>query len=239
MIYFDLDNTLYSHEYAFERAIQDCYQDLVETWNDRGLQVPFVPLEDWFDVFKYYSDFYWPGYEKKEYSQEEYRRKRYITTMKHFQLPCSNVEADLFHLHYYEKANQYVQPFPGLYQTLNYLKESKVELGIITNGKKETQEAKFKKLKLYRYIDPDHFYISGVVGLEKPNPQIFKLALRENSHHEALFIGDTWEHDIVGAMEAGWSALYLNTQNRPRSSNHQPITELKHFTQLLPFLRQF
>src|SRR5689334_656722 len=111
-IFFDLDNTLYSHEYAFERAIQDCYQELVEEWDAEGLTVPYVPMEDWFDVFKFYSDYFWKDYETKKLTQAEYRRKRYMSTMDHFQLPCSFEEADRFHEKYYEQATQYVQPYP-------------------------------------------------------------------------------------------------------------------------------
>ncbi|WP_025028753.1 HAD family hydrolase [Caldalkalibacillus mannanilyticus] len=234
-IYFDLDNTLYSHEYAFERAIQDCYQDVMEEWRDRGLHVPYVPLEDWFEVFKYFSDYYWPGYEEKKYSQQEYRRKRYLSTMKHFDLPNQVDEADRFHEQYYEKANQYVQPYPGLYQTLSFFNQTGIEVGIITNGKQKTQQAKFNKLKLFRYIKQEHFFISEVVGIEKPDQHIFETALGNENPEKALFIGDTWEHDVVGALDASWNAIYLNTQNRPRTSEHQPLVEYKHFTQLLPF----
>jgi 5'-nucleotidase len=238
-VYFDLDNTLYSHEFAFEKAIQDCYQDVVEEWEFRGMKVPYVPLEDWFDVFKYFSDYFWPLYEHKELSQREYRRKRYISTMEHFKLPCNYGEADHFHQQYYEKANLYVQPFPGLYHLLQYLMDQQVEIGIITNGRKEIQLAKLQKLKLLRYIELDHVFISGEVGIDKPDPALFQLALGEEDPNKALFIGDTWEHDVVGSIEAGWRAIYLNSQGRPRSTEHRPIAELFHFTELLPLLKQY
>lgn len=234
-IFFDLDNTLYSHEYAFEKAIQDCYQDLVEAWEDQGLLFPYVPMEDWFDVFKYYSDYFWEAYESKELTQQEYRRKRYITAMKHFQLPCSVEEADIFHTKYYEKATQYVQPFPGLYQLLGYLLEQRVALGVITNGKTEVQAAKYMKLKLYRFIPRERFIVSEEAGLEKPCSAIFDLARQDTKAEDSLFIGDTWEHDIVGALDAGWQAIYLNTQNRPRTTEHQPLAEFTQLIQLASF----
>jgi HAD superfamily hydrolase (TIGR01549 family) len=235
-IYFDLDNTLYSHEYAFEKAIQDCYQDLLDEWIENGITFKDVPLEDWFDVFKYFSDLFWATYEKKECTQVEYRRKRFLSTMKHFKLPCHAPESDRFHEKYYEKANNYVQPYPGLYQLLEYLINNKVELGIITNGKKKVQLEKFKKLKLYRYIKEENFFVSEEVRMEKPDPSIFKRALGVEEPSNALFIGDTWEHDIVGAINAGWDALFLNTQNRPRTTSHQPLEEFSRLTQILPYL---
>lgn len=237
-IFFDLDNTLFSHEYAFEKAIQDCFQDAIEEWEDRGINIPHISAEDWFDVFKYYSDLYWDRYECKEYTQKVYRRKRYLQTMEHFQLPYCQNEADEFHEKYYDKAIDYVQPYPGLYALLQFLKDQDIEVGVITNGKKKVQWGKYKKLKLYRYINRENFLVSEDVGIEKPDSRIFDRALGSSAANSALFVGDTWEHDVVGAMEAGWKAIFLNTQNRPRTTLHQPLTELATLNQLLPFLRR-
>lgn len=236
-IFFDLDNTLFSHEYAFEKAIQDCFNDVIEDWEEQGLEIPHISTEDWFDVFKYHSDLYWHAYEQKEYSEQEYRRKRYMQTMKHFGLPCAAEEADEFHQKYYEKAINYVSPFPGLYTLLQFLKDKAVEIGVITNGKHKVQWGKYSKLKLHRYIERENFLVSEDVGIEKPDPRIFNLALGTTDKKAALFVGDTWEHDIVGALEAGWQAIYLNTYSRPRAhTEHHPLAELTALHQLLPFL---
>lgn len=236
-IFFDLDNTLFSHEYAFEKAIQDCFNEIIEEWEEQGLEIPHISTEDWFDVFKYHSDLYWTAYEQKKYTEQEYRRKRYLQTMNHFGLPADEEEADQFHQKYYEKAINYVRPYPGLYTLLQFLKEQQVTIGVITNGKHKVQWAKYKKLKLYRYIEREHFLVSEDVGIEKPDRRIFDLALGRTKAGEALFVGDTWEHDIIGALKAGWQAIYLNTHNRPRNSvDYKPLAELKALHQLLPFL---
>ena len=92
-IFFDLDNTLFSHEYAFEKAIQDCFNEIIEEWEEQGLEIPHISTEDWFDVFKYHSEFlYWTAYEQKKYTEQEYRRKRYLQTMNHFGLPADEEE---------------------------------------------------------------------------------------------------------------------------------------------------
>lgn len=237
-VFFDLDNTLYSHEYAFEKAIQACYQDLVEEWESKGKLFEFVPLEDWFDVFKYYSDLFWDPYEKKEYSQTEYRRKRFLATMKHFNLSSDEQEADDFHEQYYEKAHLYVQPYPGLYTLLDFLSSERVCIGVITNGKSKTQWQKYYKLKLYRYIVKQNFIVSDDIGVEKPAPEIFQYASdAAQSNTPPLFIGDAWELDVVGALQAGWDAIYLNTRRRPRTTKHKPLTEVFALAQLLPYFK--
>lgn len=239
-VFFDLDNTLFSHEYAFEKAIQDCFNDVIEEWEERGIEIPNISSEDWFDVFKYYSDLFWDAYEQKECTQVEYRRKRYLQTMMHFNLPYDQAEADEFHKKYYDQAIHYVRPYPGLYTLLQALLDQQVQIGVITNGKHNVQWAKYYKLKLHRYIKPENFLVSEDVQLEKPDPRIFELALGETDPTFALFVGDTWEHDVVGALEAGWQAIFLNTHNRPSApTEHKPLAELSALHQLLPFLKNY
>ncbi|WP_202081065.1 HAD family hydrolase [Caldalkalibacillus salinus] len=237
-VFFDLDNTLYSHEYAFEKAIQDCYQELLEEWELTGRHIPHVDMDDWFEVFKHFSDKWWPEYENKEISQRAYRRKRYMSTMRHFKLPHDEDEADQFHDKYYAKAHIYVQPYPFLYPVLQQLQDAGTNTGVITNGKSEVQWLKYKKLKLYRYIPRERFIVSEEVNAEKPSKHIFQKAVKELHPRRPVFIGDAWELDIVGAIDAGWEAIYLNTQQRPRTTSHQPLYECRTLEEIHQFFLQ-
>jgi putative hydrolase of the HAD superfamily len=56
------------------------------------------------------------------------------------------------------------------------------------------------------------------VGLSKPDPAIFALALRQLgcAPGEALYVGDSFDKDIVGARAAGWRTAWLTpTDDRP------------------------
>lgn len=238
-IYFDLDNTLFSYEYAFENAIQDCFQQLVDDWYHEGISIPNIASDDWFDVFKYFSDFFWSDYEEGRLSQIDYRRKRYNETMRHFNMPVSDQDADKFHQQFYQHALDYVQPYPGLHRLLSFLLEKGVQLGIITNGKHKLQMAKIHKLRLQKYISDDNIFVSECVGVAKPNAAIFHRAHRPNQKEKALFVGDSWELDVVGAIDAGWQAIYLNTQSRPVTTQHQPIAQFRHLLQLSVYLKQY
>jgi putative hydrolase of the HAD superfamily len=52
---------------------------------------------------------------------------------------------------------------------------------------------------------------SNRVGLSKPDPEIFRRAVREVgcSPAEALYVGDSFEKDVVGAHEAGLHTAWL------------------------------
>jgi putative hydrolase of the HAD superfamily len=53
---------------------------------------------------------------------------------------------------------------------------------------------------------------SGLVGVEKPDPAIFALTLKQMAlqAHEALYVGDIYEVDVVGARAAGLEVLLLD-----------------------------
>lgn len=56
------------------------------------------------------------------------------------------------------------------------------------------------------------------VGVSKPDPAIFALALRQLgcAAAEALYVGDSFDKDIVGARGAGWRTAWLApTNERP------------------------
>ena len=54
---------------------------------------------------------------------------------------------------------------------------------------------------------------SHVVGMEKPNPEIFRLALEriEVAAEESLYVGDVFGIDVMGARRAGLEAVLIDT----------------------------
>ncbi len=62
---------------------------------------------------------------------------------------------------------------------------------------------------------------SGCVGLSKPDPEIFALAVRELGCRpaEALYVGDSFEKDIRGAHQAGLCTAWLLGRADPPCSD--------------------
>jgi putative hydrolase of the HAD superfamily len=87
-------------------------------------------------------------------------------------------------------------------------------LGLITNGPAEVQRAKIELLGLDGLVD--FALISGELGIEKPDPDIFRKALRmaDATPDEAVFVGDSPDHDIAGARAAGIRAIWMNRSGR-------------------------
>jgi putative hydrolase of the HAD superfamily len=87
-------------------------------------------------------------------------------------------------------------------------------IGMITNGPTEVQRAKIELLDVERHVD--FLLISEEFGAWKPDPSIFVEALRlgRASADEAVFIGDSPEHDIAGAQAAGIRSIWMNRTGR-------------------------
>ena len=102
--------------------------------------------------------------------------------------------------------------FPETMSTLIHLKAQGYHLGVISNGITIKQYEKLVRLGLHHFF---HSVItSQEAGVEKPDIAIFELAMKtmgckaENS----VMIGNSFNDDVLGAIDAGMSAVFLTTE---------------------------
>ncbi len=97
-------------------------------------------------------------------------------------------------------------------------------IGIVTNGPTEVQRAKLELLGIDRLVD--FVLVSEEFGVAKPDPEIFREALRLAGvrPEEAIFVGDSIEFDMVGARAAGIPTVWVNRQQRPWTEPGPPPT---------------
>jgi putative hydrolase of the HAD superfamily len=82
-------------------------------------------------------------------------------------------------------------------------------LGVISNST-GTLEGQLVGLGLARYFQA--ILDSAIVGIQKPHPEIFKLALQRAAVEgsEAVFVGDTYATDVGGAQLAGLTGVLMD-----------------------------
>jgi putative hydrolase of the HAD superfamily len=82
---------------------------------------------------------------------------------------------------------------------------------VVSNSDGRVEEA-LRAADLRRYFDV--VIDSALVGVEKPDPAIFRAALDalDVDPGEALYVGDLYEVDVVGARAAGMSAVLLRPE---------------------------
>jgi putative hydrolase of the HAD superfamily len=99
--------------------------------------------------------------------------------------------------------------FPDTEPVLGSLRDTGYYLGVISNsvGTMEEQLGRVGLASYFRTI-----LDSAVVGVEKPHPEIFHMAIGQAalSPAEALFIGDTYATDIGGARRAGLRGVLID-----------------------------
>lgn len=97
-------------------------------------------------------------------------------------------------------------------------------LGIITNHVCSTQMQKLSRLdpsgSLFKWV-----VTSEEAGVEKPDPRIFREALRRAGCEAgaACMVGDDWEADIEGAAAVGMPAIYVSESSPPREPDGRTL----------------
>ncbi|MEP7227637.1 MAG: HAD-IA family hydrolase [Gemmatimonadales bacterium] len=93
-------------------------------------------------------------------------------------------------------------------ESLERLRAAGLRLGIVSNSDGRVEEA-LTASGLRDYFDV--VIDSGLYGVEKPDPAIFRAALDALGigPEEALYVGDLYEVDVVGARAAGIEAVLL------------------------------
>lgn len=104
---------------------------------------------------------------------------------------------------------------PGALELLRRL-HGRAVVAIVTNNEQLEQERKLRKIRADRWVD--HLVVSEAVGAIKPDPKIFRIALRKARARskEAVMVGDSWESDVLGAVGAGIRPVWFNRFHRPR-----------------------
>jgi len=101
------------------------------------------------------------------------------------------------------------QAVPGSKELLTALK-NKAKVGVVTNG---LVGAQIEKLRVCQVAEPlDFIVISEAVEQKKPSKEIFELALKRANVRpsEAVYVGDSWDSDVLPAVSVGMKAVWLN-----------------------------
>jgi HAD superfamily hydrolase (TIGR01509 family) len=97
---------------------------------------------------------------------------------------------------------------PGTRAALDRLRAAGLRLGVVSNSDGRVEEALTAAGIRDRF---DVILDSALVGVEKPDPAIFRAALTALgvAPEEALHVGDLYDVDVVGARAAGIEAILL------------------------------
>jgi putative hydrolase of the HAD superfamily len=123
---------------------------------------------------------------------------------------------------------------PGANSLLAELKQQGYKLAIVSNGGHATRLTILQGLGFSHYFD--EIISSELVGISKPNPEIFLHTSRQLNivPENCLFIGDHPINDIQGATQAGMKALWL--QGFHKTGVHKPINTIQNLAEIKQYL---
>ena len=108
-----------------------------------------------------------------------------------------------------------VRPFQDAEMVLKSLREAGVRIGLVTNADLPMwmRDAELDSFGLTQYIEVR--LTAGDVGRLKPHPEPFQkaMSLLDVLPHEAIFVGDRVQDDVVGARAAGMRAVWIRRSN--------------------------
>ena len=222
-IFFDLDHTLWN----FEKNSALTFKFLLDKYNIT------IDLQKFLKVYMPINFSLWNLYRDDKITKEYLRHNRLKSTFEKLNIKIDSGLID-------EISNDYVKHLPdnnfllpNAISVLDYLFQ-KYKLHIITNGFTEVQNTKISNSNLSKYFTC--IIDSETVGVKKPHSKIFNYAYNISKaayKNECLMIGDNYQADVMGALNNGFKAIHLNSNNESYHENSIIITDLISLKEIL------
>lgn len=215
-ILFDVDDTLYDQTVPFKEAYAEYFGEN-----------PAVPAEVIYPVTRKYSDQVYSQALTGQITMEEMYIYRVQKAFEEFDVRITDAEALDFQK-IYADCQRHIHMSEQMERILDYCGR-KAELGIITNGPSAHQWNKVKSLQAERWVPHENIFVSGDIGAEKPDRKIFEYAEHTMGLEDAeiWFVGDAYELDVKGALNAGWNAVWMNRRKR-KAPDGAVLSECEH-----------
>ncbi len=165
-------------------------------------------FEEFLSFYKDYNHHLWDLYKLGKIKKDVLSVERFRGTLKKFNIYDEKLS--------YHIADDYVsisptktKLFPDTIEVIEELSKN-YQLHIITNGFSEVQFVKLTNSGLAPYFK--HIITSEMVGVQKPNIEVFKYSLSKAGAKvaDSVMIGDDQAVDIIGAINYGLDQVFVD-----------------------------
>jgi YjjG family noncanonical pyrimidine nucleotidase len=197
-IFFDADDTLFDFKIAARQAF--------------GIMMSEVGLSTdpaLFEVYETCNSATWRDYEEGKIDAKTLRTRRFERFLKAIEKVGAANPAEMNRL-LLENLILHTEMLDGALELLEHL-AGQVKMAIITNGLREVQRPRIRRLELDRFFDA--IMVSDEMGYAKPHPRFFELTMKEIGHppkEKILVVGDNINSDIRGAKNAELASCWYN-----------------------------
>jgi putative hydrolase of the HAD superfamily len=117
------------------------------------------------------------------------------------------------------------QPYPETRSALQTLHDMGLRVAVCSNWDWDIDHI-IEELGVMDLVDA--IFSSAQIGVRKPHPAFFHRILDklELGARETLFVGDTWETDIAGAVGVGMRSVWIDRRHRVAPEEHPEVTRV-------------
>lgn len=112
------------------------------------------------------------------------------------------------------KASTNIFKLDNIEDALKILKKNKLKIGILSNISFSQYALEKRIYDIFPNISFDCIISSAQYGFRKPDKLIFDLSARKLNLQtkDILFIGDNYENDVIGSLDAGMKSIFLSQE---------------------------
>ena len=216
LILMDADDTIFDFQAGNRKAVGMLMEEL-------GLSSPTV-----FEEYQQINHACWQALERGEMDQETLHVERFrrFLRLKEREDDPKRV-ADRFAV----LLGQQAIPLPNAEETVEKLARER-EIVILTNGITPIQKSRMARSPVQNWIS--RMVISQEVGVSKPDPRIFEIAMGNTPREKVLMIGDGLQSDVRGANNAGVDVCWFNPLKKPLPNDLHTEYEIHDIRDCLP-----
>ncbi|MGE5678055.1 MAG: YjjG family noncanonical pyrimidine nucleotidase [Pseudomonadota bacterium] len=223
VIIFDADETLFdfkkSEKYAFENAMREFGMEY-----DEAHHLP---------IYHGINKAIWLEFDTGLITQEDLKVERFRRFSKELKLDFNEAAFAGTYARHLSGASYLYDNITELIKELH----EKYKLIIVTNGLSDVQENRIKKSVISGYFED--ILVSEEIGISKPDPRIFALALSNigfTDKSKVLIVGDSLITDIQGGLNSGIDTCWYNPHRNENQTGILPTYEIQSFSQLAGIL---
>lgn len=203
-VFFDLDDTLCAYWEAAKGALRITFERYAPDGRTAADMIGFWSKE--FDGFCHgikKTPWYEPYLKSGEPTRTELMRLTFLAAG----IDDSSLAREVAEF-YAAQRREALQLFDDALPALDAL-EGRFYLGMITNGPADVQREEVVDLGLEPRFQS--ILVEGELGFGKPLMEVFRLAESQSgcAPSEILFIGNSYAHDILPAIKAGWKTVWI------------------------------
>ena len=223
-IMMDIDNTLLAFDAAEHKA-------LLETLQQFSLPCDEAAVSRYHEI----NSSLWGELNKGKIRRDKLVVERFDRFVKEIGAAAKAAELNRA---YTEHLATHADVIPGAEEALQELAEVATMIAV-SNGTESVERGRLKLSGFEKYFDD--IFISEAVGVSKPNPKIFQMAMRKlgiEHSDKVLVVGDSLSADIQGGVNAGLDTCWVNMNGLENESGLTPTYEVKALRELYPIVME-